>query len=125
MRNAQEYFMHRVKFIHAAGCAAIALGLAACDASQTTDSVIDPLAAQQLVAARADPDKALADKVKRALAVDSQPGAYGVEVTATDGTVQLWGKVASSAERKRFGLTAAGVVGVTALENRLQVDPGA
>ena len=78
-----------------------------------------------MVAARADPDKALADKVKHALAVDSDPGAHGIEVTATDGTVRLLGTVESTGVRKRFAVTAAGVVGVKALENRLAVDPGA
>jgi osmotically-inducible protein OsmY len=117
--------MHKIRPLPAATFAAIALSLSACGASHGSDVAIDPVAAQQLVAEHADPDKALADKVKRALAVDVEPGAYGVEVTATDGRVQLWGKVESTAERKRFGLTAAGVVGVKALENRLEVDAGA
>ena len=117
--------MKRSLAIHAATCAAIALSLSACDAPQGTETVLDPVVAQQLVAARVDPDKALADKVKHALAVDVEPGAYGIEVTATDGTVQLWGKVDSTGMRKRFELTAAGVVGVKALENWLVVDPGA
>jgi osmotically-inducible protein OsmY len=122
---SRKDFMHRIGHLKVAGCAAIALGLAACDASQNTDAKIDPLSAQQMVAARADPDKALADKVKRALGEDVGPGAYGVEVTATDGTVQLWGRVESNAVRKRIGVTAAAVIGVRALENHLQVDPGA
>ena len=106
--------------------AAIAvLALAACDGSHYADVAIDPATAQQLVAAHVDPDKALADKVKHALAVDTEPGAYGIEVTADGGTVQLWGKVASTSARKRSMLTAAGVVGVKALENHLEVDPGA
>jgi osmotically-inducible protein OsmY len=50
---------------------------------------------------------------------------YGVEVTAHDGHVELWGTVDSSGARRRLELTAAGVVGVRAVENRLQVDPGA
>ena len=111
--------------IRASVCAAIALALAACDASHGTDAPLDASAAQRLVAERADPDKALADKVKHALAVDSEPGAYGIEVTATDGRVQLLGRVESTSMRKRFEVTAAGVVGVKALENRLAVDPGA
>ena len=120
-------FMHKINYIHAAGYAAIALALAlaACDGSHYSDVAIDPMAAQQLVAAHVDPDKALADKVKHALAVDTEPGAYGIEVTATDGTVELWGTADSSATRKRFELTAAGVVGVKAIASHLQVDPGA
>lgn len=117
--------MKRIPVIRAAAFAAIALTLAACDASQDTDAAIDPAVAQQLVAARVDPDKALADKVKTALGLDAAQGAYGVEVTASDGTVQLWGTVDSTAVRKRFKVTAAGVVGVRALEDHIQVDPGA
>jgi osmotically-inducible protein OsmY len=80
--------------------------------------------AQQLVAMRADPDKALADKVKKALGTD-EGAAYGVEVSATDGTVILWGKVDSSAERRRMATIAAGVVGVRTLINNVTLDPGA
>lgn len=111
--------------IRTAAFAAIALTLVACDSTQNTEVVLDPVVAQQLVAARADPDGALAEKVKTALGLDTGQGAYGVEVTASDGTVQLWGIVESTAVRKRFELTAAGVVGVKALENWLVVDPGA
>ena len=117
--------MKRNPIIRAAAYAAIALTLAACDTSQNTEAVLDPSVAQQLVAARADPDRALAEKVKTALGLDTGQGAYGVEVTASDGTVQLWGIVDSTAVRKRFEVTAAGVVGVKALENWLVVDPGA
>jgi osmotically-inducible protein OsmY len=117
--------MKRIRLLPASACVAFALSLAGCDSSHPTETMLDPMVAQQLVASRADPDKALADKVKHALAIDVEPGAYGVEVTATDGTVQLWGKVGSTAMRKRFELTAAGVVGVKALENKLVVDPGA
>jgi osmotically-inducible protein OsmY len=94
--------------------------LAGCDAR----GGIDPVAAQEVALARTDPDAALAEKVERALGVDSA-AAYGVEVTATDGAVELWGTVDSNAVRKRLELTAAGVVGVKALTSRLKVDPGA
>ena len=105
--------------------AAIAFALAACDASHETESNLEPAVAQQLLAARADPDKALAEKVARALGIDTGSLVYGVEVTADDGKVRLRGTVDSNAVRKRLGLAAAGVVGVKALENRLVVDPGA
>jgi osmotically-inducible protein OsmY len=103
----------------------MALVLAACDTSRDMDAAIDPLVAQQLVAARADPDKALAEKVKTALGLDAVPGMYGLEVTASDGAVDLWGTVDNSAARKRIVTTAAGVVGVRALRDHIQVDPGA
>jgi osmotically-inducible protein OsmY len=109
----------------AAAIAAFAFTLAACDSSHENESSVDPVVAQQLLAARADPDRALAEKVARALG--NEPGSlpYGVEVTAEDGRVQLWGTVDSTAVRKRLELSAAGVVGVKAIENRLVVDPGA
>jgi osmotically-inducible protein OsmY len=104
--------------------AAFALSLAACDGSQGPAAAVDPVVAQQLVATRADPDKALADKVKKALGID-EGAAYGVEVSATDGTVTLWGQVDSSAERRRVATIAAGVVGVRTLINNVTLDPGA
>jgi osmotically-inducible protein OsmY len=62
-------------------------------------------------------DETLADRVKKALE------AQGVEVTATNGKVQLWGSVESGRERRRIEQTAAGVVGVRAIDSRLKVDP--
>ncbi len=106
-------------------CAAITLTLAACDASRESEGAVDPLVAQQAFATRADPDRALAEKVKGALGLDSAPGMYGLEVTASDGAVDLWGTVDSSAARRRIVTTAAGVVGVRALRDHIQVDPGA
>ena len=105
----------------ALNCVSIAFGIAACDVS----TAVDPVMAQQHVAARANPDQALADKVKKALEVEALSNAQGIEVTATNGTVQLWGVVDSSKGRKRVEQTAAGVVGVKALDSRLKVDPGA
>jgi osmotically-inducible protein OsmY len=119
--------MKRFSISRIAGLAAIAAGpllLAACDAATSPEGLIEPTIAQQLVAERADPDKALADKVKKALGT-SEGAAYGVEVSATEGTVILWGEVDSTSERKRIATTAAGVVGVHALVNNLTVDPGA
>ncbi len=105
--------------------AAIVFILAACDSARETEGTIDPVVAQQLLAAREDPDNALAQKVERALGIETGSLPYGVEVTAEDGRVQLWGTVESNAVRKRLELSAAGVVGVKAIENRLVVDPGA
>ena len=114
------------KSIHALGCVSIAAALAACEPSHGPGSELTnaPAVAQILAEARADPDKALADKVKQALGIDAGTPVYGVEVTAADGAVQLWGTVASSAEKSRFAVIAAGVVGVKAVENRIAVDPG-
>ena len=103
------------------GIVSIAFLLAACDAQ----SALDPVVAQEISIARTDPDAALTEKVERALGVDNGALPYGVEVTATDGKVELWGTVDSNAARRRFELVAAGVVGVKALHSHLQVDPGA
>ena len=116
--------MNGMSIIRAAVLATIALTLAACDSATSSDGVLDPAVAQQVVAERADPDRALADKVKKALGAE-EGAAYGVEVTAADGKVNLWGTVDSTAARKRLATTAAGVVGVRALENHVNVDPGA
>jgi len=99
----------------------LALLLAACDAQPG----LEPEVAQQIAAARIDPDAGLARKVEKALGVDTGALPYGIEVTATDGRIGLWGTVDNSAARKRFELTAAGVVGVRAVENHIRVDPGA
>jgi len=103
------------------GIAALASLVAACDVQPG----LDPEVAQQVAAARIDPDAALAVKVGKALGVDNGALPYGVEVTASDGKVDLWGAVDSTAERKRFEVIAAGVVGVRSVENHLRVDPGA
>ncbi len=116
--------MNGTTLIRAAASAAIALTLAACDSATSSDGVLDPSVAQQVVAERADPDRALAEKVKKAIGT-VEGAAYGVEVTAADGKVNLWGTVDSTAARKRLATTAAGVVGVRGLENHINVDPGA
>lgn len=95
--------------------------IAACDAYSPVESIFP----QEFALAKTDPDAALADKVEKALGTDDAPLAFGVEVTARDGKVELWGTVDSHAARKRFELIAAGVVGVKSLENHLKVDPGA
>jgi len=115
--------MKNVSIIRIAIFAAAALTLAACDSS-SSEGVVDPTVAQQLVAARANPDMALAEKVRKALGTGEGAG-YDVQVTAADGAVTLWGTVESTAERKRMATTAAGVIGVRALQDNLRVDSGA
>jgi osmotically-inducible protein OsmY len=116
--------MNGITLIRAAAFAAAAFILTACDSTVSSDGVLDPSVAQQVVAERADPDRALAEKVKKALGTE-EGVAYGVEVTATDGKVSLWGTVDSTVARKRLATTAAGVVGVRGLDNHINVDPGA
>jgi osmotically-inducible protein OsmY len=110
-----------MKITSAVSIVSIVFLLAACD----SQSGLDPVVAQEVALARVDPDAALAEKVEKALGVDSAPLSYGVEVTASGGKVELWGTVDSSAARKRMEVTAAGVVGVKSLVNHLKVDPGA
>jgi hypothetical protein len=71
-----------------------------------------------------DPNKELADRVKRALEETAKIQAAGIDVTAQDGKVTLWGTTASNAERKRATAVAKKVEGVTAVDNQLKVVRG-
>jgi pyruvate/2-oxoglutarate dehydrogenase complex dihydrolipoamide acyltransferase (E2) component len=71
-----------------------------------------------------DPDKALAARVKRALQDDNRILAQGIDVSASNGAVTLWGTTATAAERNRAGATAAKVQGVTTVENKLAIVKG-
>ena len=71
-----------------------------------------------------DPNKELAAKVKRALEGEAKIQAAGIDVTAADGKVTLWGTAASNAERNRAGNVAKKVEGVTAVDNQLKVVRG-
>ena len=111
--------------IGAAVLAAISIFLAACDHTDDSSArAFEVAVAKEILAPTQDPDKVLAEKVRDALGIGQGP-AYGVEVTADEGRVTLIGRVDSNAERKRFELTTAGVVGVRAINNRIVVDPGA
>ena len=71
-----------------------------------------------------DPNKELADRVKRALTDDAKIQAAGIDVTAQNGTVTLWGTAATQSERNRAGAAAAKVQGVNSVDNRLAVVKG-
>jgi hypothetical protein len=71
-----------------------------------------------------DPNKELAARVKRALETEAKIQAAGIDVTAADGKVTLWGTAASNAERTRAANTAKKVDGVTAVDNQLKVVRG-
>ena len=71
-----------------------------------------------------DPNKELAARVKRALMDDSKIQGAGIDVTATNGTVTLWGTAATAAERNRAGAAAAKVQGVTTVDNKLAIVKG-
>ena len=71
-----------------------------------------------------DPNKELAQKVKRALEQDAKIQAAAIDVTAKEGTVTLWGTAATQSERNRAGAAAAKVDGVKTVDNRLAVVKG-
>lgn len=102
----------------------IAVSLAACDGDPDASRAVEQAVAREILAPAADSDRQLAEKVEKALGINTGNPPYGVAVTAADGRIMLWGTVDSEATRKRFEVIAAGVVGVTSLDNRLQVDPG-
>jgi osmotically-inducible protein OsmY len=102
----------------------IGLLVAACDVDQDASRAVEQAVAREILAPAADTDQQLAEKVEKALGLNAGSPPYGVAVTASGGRIMLWGTVESEATRKRFEVIAAGVVGVTSLDNRLQVDPG-
>jgi osmotically-inducible protein OsmY len=114
-----------MKIIRFVSIVSIAFLLAACFHENDPARAVEQAVAKEILTPAVDPDEQLAGKVEKALGSGSAPLAFGVEVTARDGKVELWGTVESTAARRRFELIAAGVVGVKSLENHLQVDPGA
>jgi CubicO group peptidase (beta-lactamase class C family) len=74
---------------------------------------------------KADPNKALAAKVKQAL---EDPGAKlpsgAIDVTAADGKVTLWGALPSERDVRRAGQVAGKVDGVKTVDNQLKVVKG-
>jgi hypothetical protein len=75
-------------------------------------------------APKPDPNKELAGRVKRALEGEAKIQGAGIDVTAADGKVTLWGTTATAAERNRAGQVASKVEGVTAVDNQLKVVKG-
>lgn len=71
-----------------------------------------------------DPDKALASKVKAALAGDKGVIAHLIDVSAKAGKVTLWGTVNNEKERARAAALAGSVAGVNAVENKLNIVAG-
>src|SRR5438477_2622974 len=71
-----------------------------------------------------DPNKELAARVKRALEGEAKIQAAGIDVTAADGKVTLWGTAASAAERRRAEAAAKKVEGVSGVDNQIKVVKG-
>ncbi|MFL6566137.1 MAG: BON domain-containing protein [Burkholderiales bacterium] len=71
-----------------------------------------------------DPNKELAQKVKKALEGEAKIQAAGIDVTANNGTVTLWGTAATAGERNRAAAAASKVEGVKTVENKIAVVKG-
>jgi BON domain-containing protein len=75
-------------------------------------------------APRPDPNKELAQRVKRALEGEPKIQGAAIDVTAADGVVTLWGTQATGAARSLAVETAAKVTGVKAVNSRLVIVAG-
>jgi hyperosmotically inducible periplasmic protein len=71
-----------------------------------------------------DPNKVLAGKVKNALEAEPRVNGQGIDVTAADGIVSLWGTVADAAERRKAESVATSQPGVKSVNNRLVIVKG-
>jgi hypothetical protein len=79
---------------------------------------------QAPVAPKPDPNKELAERVKRALEGEAKIQAAGIDVTANDGKVTLWGTTTTANERNRAARAAGKVDGVKGVENKIAVVKG-
>jgi hypothetical protein len=124
--------------IRVLGAAALALALAACGEDRPPAKTLEkappapsaalkneaPPAPAPAKAPQPDPNQALAAKVKQALEAERRVNAQGLEVSAKDGVVSLFGTVDSQEEGAQAGRTAAAVPGVRSVENRLVIVKG-
>ena len=70
-------------------------------------------------APKPDPNKDLAERVKRALDGERRIQGAAIDVTAADGVVTLWGTQATDAARRLAVETAAKVAGVKSVTSKL------
>jgi len=75
-------------------------------------------------APKPDPNKELAQRVKRALEGDAKVQAAAIDVTAQGGRVSLWGTAATAGERNLAGQIAGKVDGVASVDNQIKVVKG-
>ncbi len=111
-------------------------GLAACDGlsaaqkrpaeAQAAAPASAPAKAPETkeITANVHPNIELAARVKQALQTEAKALAGGVDVTAADGVVTLWGTAASEVARGRAAKIASGVDGVKSVENKIAVVKG-
>src|ERR1043165_2056416 len=83
-----------------------------------------PKPAPKVEEPRPDPNKELAARVKKALEQDAKIQAAGIDVTAQNGAVTLWGTAATQGERNRAAAAASKVDGVSSVDNRIAVVKG-
>lgn len=140
----------RLRVAAGAFCGALALGLAACGqeapsvqaAKPSVQPVEQSAAKAPETASPATPkpeatapaptepalqpsgDAALATKVKAVLEADPALRALAVDVTAAGGAVTLFGTADSTANRDRAAKVAAGVPGVTSVQNQIVIVRG-
>jgi hyperosmotically inducible protein len=108
-----------------AGCDALSMGQKKTAEAQAPAAAPAPTAAEAPKAyAKIDPDGELAARVKKALEAEPKIHAAGIDVTAAEGTVTLWGTTVNDGERSRAAKLASGVDGVKAVENRISVVKG-
>ncbi len=81
-------------------------------------------AKQAAEAARAAADKELAGRVKAALVAERNLNAHGIDVTAKDGAVTLYGTAETRMRRDMAEKIAARVEGVKSVENKLAIVAG-
>jgi hypothetical protein len=110
-------------------------GLAACDSSMTRTSLSaaatpavsaspSSAPAPQALAPVLDPNEVLAARVKRELEAQDKKLAGGIDVTASDGAITLWGTTDTDAQRKRAEGVVAKTEGVKSVNNRITVVKG-
>jgi hypothetical protein len=118
--------------------ATLVLGLAACGDSapppkpaaptpQTKAPEVKPEPKPEAKAPEApkpDPDKELAQRVKKALESDARVPGGAIDVTAAGGRITLWGTTSTEGERSRAAQIASKVEGVTSVENQLKIVKG-
>jgi len=107
-----------------AGCDALSMSQKKQSNAQTAAVVSTQPSSPPAQEAKADPDKALAARVKQALEGETKIHAAGIDVTAAAGAITLWGTTLSDDERARAAKLASGVEGVKSVENRIAVVKG-
>jgi hypothetical protein len=100
---------------------ALIVGLAACGDEPSLAPLAQAAAPKPMVvAAVVEPQKVDADKER---AIDEER-IHGIDAVVVDGVVTLWGTTSTKRARSRVAEIAAGIDGVRAVENRVQVVVG-